>query len=128
MLYTMCSKLILCCIPGVGCPIIKFTFLKDKCLSPLTLFRDCLVLKIYVLIWPIKRTMFECSSMFTLQIMKHSIAYLCFQGFYVANFNGPENLKYFRMSWIWPPIIFFGVYTFIKMGNIINFVFLQIFN
>ena len=70
--------------------------------------------------------MFECSSKFTFQDMKRSIEYPRFQGFYTPNLDGPEKLKYFKRSWIWPFIILFGVYMFIKMGNIINFCFLLI--
>ena len=64
--------------------------------------------------------MFECSSTFTFQDMKCLIEFTRFQGFYTPNFDGPEKLKYFKRSWIWPFIILFGVYMFIKMGNIIN--------
>ena len=59
--------------------------------------------------------MFECSSMFTLRDMKHTMEYPHFQSFYMSNFDGPEKLKYFKMPWIWPSIILFGVYIFLDM-------------
>ena len=65
--------------------------------------------------------MFECSSMFTFRYMKHSIEYPHFRNFYTQNFDGLEKLKYFKRSLIKPYIILFGVYMFLKMGNIRNF-------
>ena len=72
---------------------------------------------------PFKRTTYKYSSLFTFRDMKCSIEYLHFQGFYTLNFDGPEKLKYFKLSWIWSLIILFGVYMFLKMGNIIYFCF-----
>ena len=65
--------------------------------------------------------MFECSRKFTFQDMKRSIEYPRFQGFYTPNSDAPEKLKYFKMSCIGPPIILFGAYMFLKMGNTIHF-------
>ena len=65
--------------------------------------------------------MSDCFSWFTFRDMKSLIEYLHFLGFYAPNFDGLETLKYFKMSWIWLPIILFGFYMFLKMGNTINF-------
>ena len=111
---------------NTGCPIIKFTLLIYQFLSPLILLRDCSVQEIYVLISPFKRTMFDYSSIFTFRDMKNSIEYPHFVNFYTPNFDAPEKLKYFKRSWIKPYIILFGVYMFLKMGNMINFCFLLI--
>ena len=59
-----------------GCSIIKFTFWIDQFLNPLILVRDCSVSEIFVLISHFKRTIFECSSIFTFRVIKHSIEYL----------------------------------------------------
>ena len=67
--------------------------------------------------------MYDCFSLFTFRDMKRLIEYLHFGGFYTPNFDGLEKLKYFKMSWIWPPNILFGAYMFLKMGNTINFCF-----
>ena len=115
-----------CYNQGTGCPIIKFTFLIYKFLSPLILLRDCSVLEIFVLISPLKKTMFKCSSMFTFRYMKHSMENIHFWSFYTPKFDDLEKLKYFKMSWIRPYIILFGIYMFSEMGNIINFCFLLV--
>ena len=67
--------------------------------------------------------MFECSSKFCFQDMKPSTEYPRFQGFYTPNFDGPKKLKYLKMSWIWPPIILFGAFMFLRKGNTIHFCF-----
>ena len=78
-------------IENTGCPMIKFIFTIHQFLRPLILLRDCSVLDIYVLISPFKRTMFECSSMFTFRDIKHSIEYPHFQSFCTPNFIGPKS-------------------------------------
>ena len=70
--------------------------------------------------------MFEYSSMFTLRDMKYSIEYSHFRSFNTPNFDDSEKLKYFKRSWIRSLIILFGVFMFLKMGNIMKFHFLQI--
>ena len=69
--------------------------------------------------------MFLCSSMFTIRDMKHSIEYPHFPSFLTPNFYGSEKFRYLKRSWIRPHITLFGVYMFLKMGNIINFYFCQ---
>ena len=72
-----------------GCPIIKFTFLIDHYLSLLILHRYCWVSATFVLISPFKRTMFQCSSMFSFWDMKCSLVYQHFRSFRTSNFDGP---------------------------------------
>ena len=100
--------------------MIKVTFIIEQFLSHLILLKDCSVLKIYVFISPFKRAMFENLSMFTIRDMKHLIKYPHFQSFYTPNLYCPEKFEYFEMPWIWPHIILFGVYIFLKMATIIN--------
>ena len=50
---------------------------------------------------------YHLSSLFTFRDMKQSIENPHFRRFFTPNFDGPEKLKYFKVSLIWQSIILF---------------------